>query len=111
MPMYPEIMCVPMREELTRLGIEELHTAEEVDRAVKNSGTTMVVVNSIVVALPGACVLPFASHCKVGLAQTPRTRSLPDRRRKRRSARAVTSPDIRHLPHRSRFCATANLST
>ncbi len=22
------------------------------------------------VALPGACVLPFASHCKVGLAQT-----------------------------------------
>jgi hypothetical protein len=28
MPMYPEIMCVPMREELTRLGIQELHTAE-----------------------------------------------------------------------------------
>jgi putative YphP/YqiW family bacilliredoxin len=48
MPMYPEIMVVPMREELTRLGIEELRTAEEVDRALKNrSGTTMVVVNSI----------------------------------------------------------------
>jgi len=46
--MYPEIMVIPMREELTRLGIEELRTAEEVDRALKNRpGTTMVVVNSI----------------------------------------------------------------
>jgi len=47
MPMYPEIMCVPMREELTRLGIEELHTTEEVDKAVRTPGTTIVVVNSI----------------------------------------------------------------
>lgn len=47
MPMYPEIMCVPMREELTRLGIEELRRAEDVDKAVKSAGTTMVVVNSI----------------------------------------------------------------
>lgn len=47
MPMYPEIMCVPMREELTRLGIQELRTAEEVDKAVQSPGTTMVVVNSI----------------------------------------------------------------
>jgi putative YphP/YqiW family bacilliredoxin len=47
MPMYPEIMVVPMREELTRLGIVELRSAEEVDQAVKNPGTTMVVVNSI----------------------------------------------------------------
>jgi putative YphP/YqiW family bacilliredoxin len=47
MPMYPEIMCVPMREELTRLGIQELRTAEEVDKAVQSAGTTMVIVNSI----------------------------------------------------------------
>ena len=47
MPMYPEIMCVPMREELTRLGIEELRKTDEVDQALKSSGTTMVVVNSI----------------------------------------------------------------
>ena len=46
--MYPEIMVVPMREELTRLGIEELKSAEQVDQALKNRpGTTMVVVNSI----------------------------------------------------------------
>ena len=48
MPMYPEIMVIPMREELTRLGIEELRTPEDVDQALKNRpGTTMVVVNSI----------------------------------------------------------------
>jgi putative YphP/YqiW family bacilliredoxin len=47
MPMYPEIMCIPMREELTRLGVQELHKSEEVDQALKGSGTTMVVVNSI----------------------------------------------------------------
>ena len=47
MPMYPELMCIPMREELTRVGIKELRTAQEVDSAVKAPGTTMVVVNSI----------------------------------------------------------------
>jgi len=48
MPMYPEIMVVPMREELTRLGIEELKTAADVDQALKSrAGTTLVVVNSI----------------------------------------------------------------
>jgi len=46
--MYPEIMVIPMREELTRLGVQELRTAAEVDRAIANQpGTTMVVVNSI----------------------------------------------------------------
>lgn len=48
MSMYPEIMCVPMREELTRLGIEELKTSDAVDQALKGSaGTALVVVNSI----------------------------------------------------------------
>lgn len=46
--MYPEIMVVPMREELTRLGIQELRTAEAVDNALQGqSGTALVVVNSI----------------------------------------------------------------
>ena len=45
---YPEIMIRPMREDLTRLGVEEWRSAEEVDTAVKSSkGTLMVVVNSI----------------------------------------------------------------
>src|SRR5271170_1905256 len=46
--MFPEIMVVPMREELTRMGVQELRTSEEVDRAILNQpGTTMVVVNSV----------------------------------------------------------------
>jgi len=44
---YPEIMVIPMREELTRAGIKEARTAEEVDAAIAKPGTTMFVVNSI----------------------------------------------------------------
>src|SRR5450432_3474495 len=45
---YPEIMIRPMREDLTRLGVEELKTPEAVDETLKNSsGTSMVIVNSI----------------------------------------------------------------
>ena len=45
---YPEIMIAPMREDLTRLGVEELRTPDAVDETIKNSkGTLMVVVNSI----------------------------------------------------------------
>lgn len=47
MPTYPEIICVPMREELTSLGVKELTTADAVDQAVKSPGATMVVVNSV----------------------------------------------------------------
>ena len=46
--MYPEIMLVPMREELTKVGVQELRTAEEVDRTLPNEpGTIMVIVNSV----------------------------------------------------------------
>ena len=45
--MYPEIMVIPMREELTRAGIAEARTAADVDAALAQPGTTMVVVNSI----------------------------------------------------------------
>jgi putative YphP/YqiW family bacilliredoxin len=46
--MYDERFITPMRQELTRLGVEELRTAEEVDAKLKDSkGTTLVVVNSM----------------------------------------------------------------
>ena len=46
--MYPEQLIAPMRQELTRLGVQELRTPEEVDATLKDaSGTTLVVVNSI----------------------------------------------------------------
>ena len=46
--MYDERMVTPMRQELTRLGIEETHTAEDVDRVLgERKGTVLVVVNSV----------------------------------------------------------------
>ena len=45
---YDERFVAPMREELTRLGITEMRTADAVDETLKNArGTTLVVVNSI----------------------------------------------------------------
>jgi putative YphP/YqiW family bacilliredoxin len=40
-------MVIPMREDLTRAGINEARSAEEVDAALAKPGTTMLVVNSI----------------------------------------------------------------
>lgn len=46
--MYDERLVAPMREDLTRLGVEEMKTAEEVDAKLRDSaGTTLVVVNSV----------------------------------------------------------------
>ena len=45
---YSELMIRPMREDLTRLGVEEARTPEQVDDVIKNSsGTVMMVVNSV----------------------------------------------------------------
>ena len=46
--MYDERFVTPMRQELTRLGVEEMRTPAEVDQKLKDSqGTTLVVVNSV----------------------------------------------------------------
>lgn len=46
--MYPEPIVAPMREELTRLGVEELRTPDAVHEKLKDaSGTQLVVVNSV----------------------------------------------------------------
>ena len=44
---YPEPFLAPMREELTRVGFEELRTPEAVDEAITRPGTTLIVVNSV----------------------------------------------------------------
>jgi putative YphP/YqiW family bacilliredoxin len=45
---YPEEWVAPARKELIDIGITELKTAEEVDEVLEdNSGTVLVVVNSI----------------------------------------------------------------
>jgi putative YphP/YqiW family bacilliredoxin len=46
--MYDERFVTPMRQELTRLGVEEMRTPSEVDAKLKDApGTTLVVVNSV----------------------------------------------------------------
>jgi bacilliredoxin len=47
-PMYDPQLVGPMREELTRLGFQELRTPEQVDAALQDQrATTLVVVNSV----------------------------------------------------------------
>lgn len=45
--MYPELMVIPMREELTKAGVQEARSSADVDAAIAQPGTTMLVVNSI----------------------------------------------------------------
>ena len=45
--MYPAELVKPMREDLTKVGFEELQTAEAVEAALAKEGTTLVVVNSV----------------------------------------------------------------
>ncbi len=45
--MYPPELVKPMREELTDAGFTELLTPEAVDEAMKQKGTSLVVINSV----------------------------------------------------------------
>ena len=45
---YPPDLVRPMRQELTDLGVKELHTAQDAEEALaRNQGTTLLVVNSV----------------------------------------------------------------
>jgi len=45
--MYPEELVAPMRAELTAVGFKELKNAQDVENILKESGTTLIVVNSV----------------------------------------------------------------
>ena len=46
--MYDEMIVAPMREELTRLGVQETKTAADVDEVLgEKKGTVLLVVNSV----------------------------------------------------------------
>src|ERR1044072_9768855 len=65
-------MIQPMREDLTRLGVEELRTAEQVDETIQSSkGTLMVIVNSIC-----GCA---ARKARPGVALALQNEARPDR--------------------------------
>lgn len=70
--MYPEFLVAPMRQELTRLGVEELRTAQDVEAAVRQTpGTLMIVVNSVC-----GCA---AAKARPGVALALRHSVRPDR--------------------------------
>ena len=69
---YSELMIRPMREELTRIGVEELRTPEDVQKTIETStGTVMVVVNSIC-----GCA---AGKARPGIAQALQHSVRPDK--------------------------------
>ncbi len=67
---YDPMLVQPMREELTSLGVKELRTADDVDVAMKQPGTTMVVLNSVC-----GCA---AGGARPGVALALKHHTLPD---------------------------------
>ena len=53
--MYPAEIVLPMKAELVDNGFTDLTTAAEVENAVKQEGTTLVVINSVCGCAAGAC--------------------------------------------------------
>ena len=52
--MYPAEIVMPMKAQLTSNGFEDLTTPEQVEAAVKQEGTTLVMVNSVCGCAAGA---------------------------------------------------------
>ena len=70
--MYDDLLVMPMREELTSIGVTELRTAEEVDAFMaEKSGTALIVVNSVC-----GCA---AGMARPGLRVALQNESRPDR--------------------------------
>lgn len=53
--MYPEAIVSPMKAELTSAGFLELTEPDDVEKAIKQEGTVLMVVNSVCGCAAGAC--------------------------------------------------------
>ena len=53
--MYPAEIVLPMKAELTDSGFEDMSTANLVDAAIAQKGTTLVVLNSVCGCAAGSC--------------------------------------------------------
>lgn len=68
---YDPMLVKPMREELTRIGFQEMLTPEAVDSVLSQPGTTFVVVNSVC-----GCA---AGSARPAVAKALNNEVLPDR--------------------------------
>jgi putative YphP/YqiW family bacilliredoxin len=69
---YSEILIKPMREDLTRIGVEETRSPEQVEAAINDAkGTLLVVVNSVC-----GCA---AGKARPGIAMALQNEARPDR--------------------------------
>ncbi|HEX8290325.1 MAG TPA: BrxA/BrxB family bacilliredoxin [Pyrinomonadaceae bacterium] len=69
---YSEILIKPMREDLTRIGVEETRSPEQVEEAINDTkGTLLVVVNSVC-----GCA---AGKARPGIAMALQNAARPDR--------------------------------
>jgi putative YphP/YqiW family bacilliredoxin len=79
---YPEMMVKPMREEVTRLGVQELRTVADVDAALGNlEGTAMVFVNSV-------------CGCAAGMARPALTKALANTKLPAKSYTVFAGQDL-----------------
>src|SRR5688500_5066495 len=70
--MYDEMIVAPMRQELTRLGVAETRTAQDVDAVLgEKKGTVLVVVNSVC-----GCA---AGNARPAIAMALESSTLPDK--------------------------------
>lgn len=53
--MYPAEIVMPMKAELTEGGFDEMLTSGDVDNTLKQTGTTLVVINSVCGCAAGTC--------------------------------------------------------
>lgn len=68
--MYPQELVSPMKAQLTEQGFEELLTPEQVDQVLPQSGTTLLVINSVCGCSAGTARPGVLQSLKVG-GKTP----------------------------------------
>ncbi|RAJ87921.1 putative YphP/YqiW family bacilliredoxin [Chitinophaga dinghuensis] len=86
---YSPLLIKPFKDELTSIGVKELLTPEDVDKALDQPGTTLVVVNSV-------------CGCAAGIAR-PAVRKLLDDESGHKPDRIVTVFAGQELEATARF--------
>ena len=62
--MYPDQLTAPMRDQMTSQGFTEYTTAEEVTKGLSQSGTTLVLINSVCGCAAGTARPGFLASVK-----------------------------------------------